>query len=60
MASRLTDKEMKIIFVEIRIFGSKVIFLLLYFGYINVIYGYTDVIQVIQAKTAKKIPNYTD
>ena len=53
-------KKMKIIFVEIRIFGSKVIFLLLYFGYINVIYGYTDVIQVIQAKTAKKIPNYTD
>ena len=50
----LTHKKMKIIFVDIIIFVPKLYFPLLYSGYINIIYGYTDIIQVIQAKWTEK------
>ena len=51
---------MKIIFVDIRIFGSKVIFSIVIFRLYKCYIRLYRYLQVIQAKMAEKIQNYTD
>ena len=55
-----TDKKMKIIFVDIIIFGSKVIFSIVIFRLYKCYIRLYRYFQVIQAKMAEKIQNYTD
>ena len=56
----LTHKKMKIIFVDIIIFGSKVIFSIVIFRLYKCYIRLYRYFQVIQAKIVEKIQNYTD